>query len=321
MHKSEITAVFLAAILFTGALTAAIPTFIGDAEASSDKRDKKDRDKDRHYDEYKDYGYEDKKYGYEDKKDYGYEDKKYGYEDKKDYGYEDKEPKKYYDKSSAYGQEYYKKPAYGTDYNYDNDKKVIKKIIIVCPDGSKVPVNGDSGDMQANSFMNGGMNSNGGENGLIKKFCPDVDNGLLGCENCFANAASLVPEDIAVEAVNLIVSILDAEGEVLEPVDNVDGLTGSYFWQICEELARQLDNPGPGQDKADVLTEIISDVAETQETGASEEATSVALYILLCIAEREGIEIDIEEPEPETPEVPITGNIGGLIPGLDLGLN
>ena len=44
MYKSEITAVFLAAILFTGALTAAIPSFIGNAEASGDKKDKKDKD-------------------------------------------------------------------------------------------------------------------------------------------------------------------------------------------------------------------------------------------------------------------------------------
>jgi hypothetical protein len=176
MHKSEISAVFLAAILFAGAITAAVPGFIGVAEASGDRDKDRDRDKHKDYDKYskeyddkksygyeekdpkeKEYGYDDKKsYGYDDKKSYGYDDKKsygyeekdpmkksYGYDDKKSYGYEEKDPKEkeygyddkksygyddkksygyeekdpmkkeYYDKYSAYGQDYYKKPGNG----------------------------------------------------------------------------------------------------------------------------------------------------------------------------------------------------------------
>ena len=42
MHKSEITAVFLAAILLAGAINVASPTFIiNDAIAASDEKEKK----------------------------------------------------------------------------------------------------------------------------------------------------------------------------------------------------------------------------------------------------------------------------------------
>ena len=85
MHKSEIIVVFLAAILFTGAFTVSLPSFIiGDAEAAaSDKRDIKDRDI------YK--SYDDKKSSHD-----GYDDEKYPNE-KKEYHY--------YDKYSTYGQD------------------------------------------------------------------------------------------------------------------------------------------------------------------------------------------------------------------------
>ncbi|MGD1836464.1 MAG: hypothetical protein ACPKPY_00215, partial [Nitrososphaeraceae archaeon] len=44
MQTREITAVFLAAVLVTGALTIAAPAFVENAEASSEKKKKYDRD-------------------------------------------------------------------------------------------------------------------------------------------------------------------------------------------------------------------------------------------------------------------------------------
>ena len=96
MHKSEITVVFLAAILFTGAFTVSLPSFIiGDAEAAAtEKRDIQDRDKHKSYDRY----YEEYDDSYDKKSSYGY-DEKYPNE-KKEYYYD------YYDdKYSTYEQD------------------------------------------------------------------------------------------------------------------------------------------------------------------------------------------------------------------------
>ena len=79
MHKSEIIVVFLAAILFTGAFTVSLPSFIiGDAEAAaSDERDIKDRDIYKSYDKYYE-EYDDKKSSHD-----GYDDEKYPNEKKR----------------------------------------------------------------------------------------------------------------------------------------------------------------------------------------------------------------------------------------------
>src|SRR5829696_6742778 len=247
MHKSEIMAVFLAAILFTGALTAAIPSLMVDAEASNDNRyinykdvdvdtddseassDKKDVDADdsEASSEKKDVDADDSEAS-SDKKDVDADDSEVSSEkkdvdaddsevssEKKDvdaddsevssekgniknrdvdknssnnynqdneqisYQYQDKYPKEngYYDGSDSYGQ-VYTKPSYGSEYGNDYDKKIIKKIIVVCPNGVKVPVDID------NSVMTGSVH--GGEenrfiDNIVESACPAIDS----CEECY----------------------------------------------------------------------------------------------------------------------------------------
>src|SRR5215212_7918322 len=288
MHKSEIMAVFLAAILFTGALTAAIPSFMVDAEASNDNRyinykdvdvdtddseassDKKDVDADdsEASSDKKDVDADDSEASSDkkdvdaddseassDKKDVDADDSEASSEkkdvdaddsevssEKKDsdaddseassekgniknrdvyknssnnynqdneqisYGYQDKYPKEngYYDGSESYGQ-VYTKPSYGSEYGNDYDKKIIKKIIVVCPNGVKVPVDRD------NSVMTGSLN--GGEenrfiDNIVESACPAIDS----CEECFEwllNFADNRTESVAV--VNTVINALNEQ--------------------------------------------------------------------------------------------------------------
>src|SRR5918999_768171 len=358
MHNSKIIAVFLAAILFTGALTAAIPSFMVYAEASNDKNYIKDKDvdgedvdskpsdneeekdgyadskpsdneeeKDGYADskpsdneEEKD-GYadskpsdnEEEKDGYADSKPSDNEEEKDGYadskpsdnEEEKD-GYADSKPsddkgeikykdinqdkytsynksyqgynqksygnkdtyskeKGYYDDSSSYGQ-VYTKPSYGTDYGNDYDKKIIKKIIVVCPDGSKVPVDRD------NSIMTGvvtGGEENGFIDNVIEEVCPAIDS----CEECFEwilNFADNRTESVAI--VNTVIDALNDQTPTGQPdlgaveVD-ADGYEGPNLWEICEFFNGLLeDSINQGQ----AISSLRSTIQETIQQAVDE---------------------------------------------------
>ena len=99
MHKSKISAVFLATILFTGALTVSLPSFIGDAEATeaNDKSDITHKDKSRDKSKTNDKDHEEE---------YDYKKSSNGYDvDSNKYPNEKKEYNVNYDKYSAYGQD------------------------------------------------------------------------------------------------------------------------------------------------------------------------------------------------------------------------
>ena len=99
MHNSKIIAVFLAALLFTSALTVSSTSFIiGDAKAvGNDNRDITYEEKNYDKYNYEEYDYDDKKSSY-----YGYNDDGYY----KKYPNEKKEYNDYHDdKYSTYGQE------------------------------------------------------------------------------------------------------------------------------------------------------------------------------------------------------------------------
>ena len=357
MYKSEITAVFLAAILFTGALTAAIPSFMGIAEASGDKKDKKDKYADS--DDEREYKYKDK-YGYSDSKektseykkdkyadsgdprDYNYKlkyeysdlnekktsDNKYrdynylssSYDkssekrDKNDYDHKDSRYDKYsrdhdkktneyknsyskgkgtYDESYSYGQ-VYTKPSYGTDYDNDNnyDKKIINKIIVVCPDGSKIPIREEN-----SGYINPRGLSGGAENGfidnVIEKVCPALDS----CEECFGwllNFADSRTEAISV--LNVLVKALNDQNPGgtsgkpnLEKVEfGANGYEGSNLWEICDFLNYLLEK---SSNQGLIIDKIIKSI-ENAVKSKSETAIvgALSIEIIKCIAELEGIE-------------------------------
>ena len=136
MRKSEIATVFLSAILFTGALTAAIPSFIGDTEAQSDNRDKKDYERD--YDIYEKRGdiyYKDESYGYDQqykKKDnngYGYDQENKMKISKYDYDNYDKEHKGYVPKSYENNKYPVKERVHSYDADYSKDGQISKTSI------------------------------------------------------------------------------------------------------------------------------------------------------------------------------------------------
>jgi hypothetical protein len=361
MYKSEITAVFLAAILFTGALTAAIPSFMGNAEASGDKKDKyasSDYEKDYKYkekygysdskektsgdkkDKYassdyeKDYKYKEK-YGYSDPKETAYSDKKYGdynYEsssydksskmrdkydkDDKDSHYDkysrdyDKKSTEYkdayskgtgtYDKPYSYGQ-VYTKPSYGSDYNDNYDKKIIKKIVVVSPDGSKIPIKDEE-----NGYNNPRGVSGGAENGfidnVIERVCPAIDS----CDECFDWLLNFVDNRTeAVEVVNTVIEALNNQtdsGPLGKPdLDTVefgaDGYEGPNLWEICDFFNSLLEDSTYQGNTIENLINYIEDAVETGDITAVVGALSID--IIECIAELEGIELPI---------TPTTGN-------------
>lgn len=136
MRKSEIATVFLSAILFTGALTAAIPSFIEDTEAQSDNRDKKDYERD--YDIYEKRGdiyYKDESYGYDpqykkkDNNGYGYDQENKMKISKYDYDNYDKEHKVYVPKSYENNKYPVKERVHSYDVDYSKDGQISKKSI------------------------------------------------------------------------------------------------------------------------------------------------------------------------------------------------
>jgi hypothetical protein len=300
----------LAAILFTGALTAAIPYFMVDAEASNDKDYIKDKDVDGEDfnstpsgDEEKD-GNADSTPS-DDKGEIEYKDvdgDKYSsynqpYQDYNQKSIENQDTyskeKGSYDDYSSYGQ-VYTKPSYGTDYGIDYDKKIIKKIIVVCPDGSKVPVDRD------NSIMTGivtGGEENGFIDNVIEEVCPAIDS----CEECFEwilNFADNRTESVAI--VNTVIDALNDQTPTGQPnLDAVevdaDGYQGPNLWEICEFFNGLVeDSINQGQ----AISALRSTIQETiQQSVDAGEVTpivgSLAIDIIECIAELEGIEIPL----------------------------
>ena len=317
MHNSKIIAVFLAAILFTGALTAAIPSFMVYAEASNDKNYIKDKDVDGEDVDSKPSDNEEEKDGYadskpsDDKGEIKYKDinqdkyasynKSYQGYNQKSYGNQDtySKEKGYYDDSSSYGQ-VYTKPSYGTDYGNDYDKKIIKKIIVVCPDGSKVPVDRD------NSIMTGvvtGGEENGFIDNVIEEVCPAIDS----CEECFEwilNFADNRTESVAI--VNTVIDALNDQTPTGQPdLDAVevdaDGYEGPSLWEICDFFNGLLeDSINQGQAISSLRSTIQESLQEAVDSGdVTPIVHSLAIDIIECIAELEGIEL---------PLTPTTGN-------------
>ena len=345
MHNSKIIAVFLAAILFTGALTAAIPSFMVYAEASNDKNYIKDKDADGEDVDSKPSDSEEEKDGYADSKPSDSEEEKDGYADSKpsddkgeikykdinddkntsynksyqdynqqSYGNQDtySKEKGYYGDSSSYGQ-VYTKPSYGTDYGNDYDKKIIKKIIVVCPDGSKVPVDRD------NNIMTGvvtGGEENGFIDNVIEEVCPAIDS----CEECFEwilNFADNRTESVAI--VNTVIDALNDQNPTGRPnlgaveVD-ADGYEGPNLWEICEFFNGLLEG---SINQGQAISALRSTIQETiQQAVDARDVTpivgSLAIDIIECIAELEGIEI---------PLTPTNDNNNNQNPALGISLS
>ncbi len=372
MYKSEITAVFLAAILFTGALTAAIPSFTGDAEAETSPDQKAIKDKEgkgqsqekvtsndqklkamklffTSQDSYSNsdassvkdnYGYtaagseassDEKKDSNSDassvKENYGYtaagsdtssdekkdsdSDSDTSSDEKKDsnsdassvkdnYGYtaagseassdeKDSDSKEtvYYDESS-YGQ-VFTKPSFGTDNGNDYDKKILKKIVVVCPDGSKLSFN------ENNGIMTGGLNyeENGLIDNVIEKVCPAIDS----CEECFdwlLNFADNRNEALAI--VNTVIGTLNEQNPVgqpeLLPVSfSANGYEGSNIWEIGEFFNGLLEDRTNQGEAISSLRNTIQESVDTKEV--TPFVGSMAIDIIECIAELEGIDIPL----------------------------
>jgi hypothetical protein len=277
-------------ILFTGALTAAIPSFIGDAEATgsdTSSDEKKDSDSDSDTSSVKE------NYGYaatgsdtssDEKKDSG-SDSDTSSDEKKE---SDSKETVYYDGSSSYGQ-VFTKPSYGTDYGNDYDKKILEKIIVVCPDGSKLRFNEDNG------IMTGVLNNkeNGFIDNVIEKVCPAIDS----CEECFDWLLNFVDNrNEAISIVNTVIGTLNernpsGEQDLLPVRFSTNGYEGSNIWEIGEFLNGLLeDRTNQGQ----AISSLISTIQESVDT---KEVTpivgSMAIDIIECIAELEGIDIPL----------------------------
>jgi hypothetical protein len=402
MHNSKIITVLLAAILFTGALTAAIPSFMVNAEASNDKNYIKDKDVDGEdvdseasSDEEKDNNVDSEASSDEEKdnnvdseassdkeknnnvdseasnykkdnnvdseasnykKDNNVDSEASNYKkdnnvdseassDQREIKYKDinqdkyasysksyqdynqksienqdtySKEKGYYDDSSSYGQ-VYTKPSYGTDYGNDYDKKIIKKIIVVCPDGSKVPVDRD------NSIMTGvvtGGEENGFIDNVIEEVCPAIDS----CEECFEwilNFADNRTESVAI--VNTVIDALNEQTPTGQPDLDVvevdaDGYEGPNLWEICEFFNGLVeDSINQGQ----AISALRSTIQETiQQSVDAGEVTpivgSLAIDIIECIAELEGIELPLtptngNNNQNQALEIPLTSSSSGTI--------
>src|SRR5215211_1314632 len=356
MHKSEIMAVFLAAILFTGALTAAIPSFMVDAEASNDNRytnykdvdvdvdaddseassDKKDVDADdsEASSEKKDVDADDSEAS-SDKKDVDTDDSEASSEngniknrdvDKNSsnnynqdneqisYQYQDKYPKEngYYDGSDSYGQ-VYTKPSYGSEYGNDYDKKIIKKIIVVCPNGVKVPVDRD------NSVMTGSVH--GGEenrfiDNIVESACPAIDS----CEECFKwllNFADNRTESVAV--VNTVINALNEQTPTtasdLETIDvGIDGYEGPNLWEICKFFNGLLENSTSRATQGQIILALINSIENAVKAGEETPIVgSLAINIIECIDELEGIDTNASSEQNSTVELPLLTTNAGTI--------
>ena len=297
MYKSEITAVFLAAILFTGAITAAIPSFTEDVEAetSTDQREIKDKEgkgesqeqvtsNDQMLKAMKLYFTSQDSLSDSDtssvKDNYG---NAAGSEASSD-------EKGYYSGSSSYGQVFIH-PSYGTDYGNDYDKKILKKIIVVCPDGSELSFNGDNG------IMTGGLHE--GENRFIdnvfEKVCPAIDS----CEECFdwiLNFADNRTEAVAI--VNTVIETLNEQNSIeqpdLLPVDfRADGYEGSNIWEISKFFNRLLEDRTNQGQAISALRSTIQESVDTQEV--TPIVGSLAIDVIECIAKLEGIAIPLTQ--------------------------
>ena len=349
MHNSNIIAVFLAAILFTGALTAAIPSFMVYAEASNDKNYIKDKDVDGEdavskpsddEEEEKD-GYavskpsddeEEEKDGYavskpsDDKGEIKYKDiagDKYTSYNKSYQDYNQKpienqdtysKEKGYYGDPSSYGQ-VYTKPSYGSDYVNDYEKKIIKKIIVVCPDGSKVPVDRD------NSIMTGvvtGGEENGFIDNVIEEVCPAIDS----CEECFEWILNFA--DNRTESVAIVNTVIDALNDLtptgqpdLDAVEvDADGYEGPNLWEICEFFNGLLEDSINQGQAISALRSTIQQAVDARDV--TPIVGSLAIDIIECIAELEGIEIPLTPTNGNNNQnqalgIPLTSSSSGTI--------
>jgi hypothetical protein len=193
----------------------------------------------------------------------------------------------YYDESS-YGQ-VFTKPSFGTDNGNDYDKKILKKIVVVCPDGSKLSFN------ENNGIMTGGLNyeENGLIDNVIEKVCPAIDS----CEECFdwlLNFADNRNEALAI--VNTVIGTLNEQNPVgqpeLLPVSfSANGYEGSNIWEIGEFFNGLLEDRTNQGEAISSLRNTIQESVDTKEV--TPFVGSMAIDIIECIAELEGIDIPL----------------------------
>jgi hypothetical protein len=291
-------------ILFTGALTAAIPSFTGDAEAETSPDQKAIKDKEGKGQSQEKVTSNDQKlkamklfftsqdsYSNSDassvKDNYGYTaaGSEASSDEKKD---SDSKETVYYDESSSYGQ-VFTKPSFGTDNGNDYDKKILKKIVVVCPDGSKLSFN------ENNGIMTGGLNyeENGLIDNVIEKVCPAIDS----CEECFdwlLNFADNRNEALAI--VNTVIGTLNEQNPVgqpeLLPVSfSANGYEGSNIWEIGEFFNGLLEDRTNQGEAISSLRNTIQESVDTKEV--TPFVGSMAIDIIECIAELEGIDIPL----------------------------
>jgi hypothetical protein len=297
-----------------------------DSDTSSDEKKDSDSDSDTSSDEKKDSDSDTSSvkdnYGYAAGSEASSDEKKDSDSDtssvKDNYGYAagseaSSDEKGYYSGSSSYGQ-VFTKPSSSTDYGNDYDKKILKKIIVVCPDGSKLPFNGNNG------IVTGGLND--GENrfidNVLEQVCPAIDS----CEECFdwlLNFADNRTEAVAI--VNTVIETLNEQNSIdqpdLLPLDfRANGYEGSNLWEISKFFNGLLeDRTNQGQ----AISALISTIQESVDT---KEVTpivgSLAIDVIECIAKLEGIGIPLTPTNGnnnpnQAPAIPLTSVSSGTV--------
>ena len=329
MYKSEITAVFLAALLFTGVLTAVIPSFIEDAEAhtlddlrsfieNADAKDMTDLrktieaslDEEKNGDTKSEASTDEEKNG-DTKSEASTDLREIKYKDilgdqysnynkfnqdynQKSSGSQNTSSKEtgFYNGSST-SEETITKPSPGTNFSIDSDKK----ILVVCPDGSKLPVHRVLYPSEI------GVGERIFIDNVIQKICPAIDS----CEECFEwllNFADNRKEAVAI--VNTVINALNKAVIGSPYLDNVkigvQGYEGPNLWEISQSFNRLFEDDVNQKQAISTLVNTIKKAVDEEEV--TPIVGALALNIIECIAELEGIQISLTP----TQGIPIIDN-------------
>jgi hypothetical protein len=215
-------------------------------------------------------------------------------------GFQDTYPKEtiYYNASSSYA-EPITNPSSGTNYVNDYDKK----IVVVCPDGSKLPVHRVLTPSQI------GVGERALIDNVIQKVCPAID----VCEECFEwhlNFANNREEAIAI--VNTVIDALNKVPIGHPYLDNVkigaQGYEGANLWEISQFFNRLFEDDVNQKQALSALINNIKGAVDAKEV--TPIIGLLAANIIECIVELEGIPISFTPPEeiPISDNPPTTGN-------------
>jgi hypothetical protein len=209
-------------------------------------------------------------------------------------GFQDTYPKEpiYYNASSSFG-EAITIPSSDTNYVNDYDKK----IVVVCPDGSKLPVH------RVLTPSPIGIGERALIDNVIQKVCPAID----VCEECFEwilNFANNREEAIAI--VNTVIDALNKAPIGHPYLDNVkigaQGYEGANLWEISQFFNRLFEDDVNQKQALSALINNIKGAVDAKEV--TPIVGLLATNIIECIVELEGIPISFTPPE----EIPISDN-------------